>query len=226
MFIEFIGAAGVGKSYFAAKLLSALAQRGFDVLDFENIRIGRSPRNLNAVLGAAVLGWKIRPKSLRSYVKATKVLARQKIRRRITTDTHGIYICDEGIFHKMRTLFRNSRAQDMMEMSRLVLRYIELPDIIVIIENSSENILIRRSLRNRPGDAYSVASIREDVDLLNASVRTINDAQESTGGKLQVVRLNALTGGGRPDIISEELADVVLDRYSNTCTFQKTVLLS
>ena len=132
--VEFVGAAGVGKSFLAAKIYDELDRRNVSVMNFQLIPIRtNSVRNLLIVMRAAVITFLLNPKTLTLCMRSLKRLARYEIRRHSCESDHDIYICDEGIFQMLRSLHRNSRSHGMPEIADQLFKFVDLPDIVVVV---------------------------------------------------------------------------------------------
>lgn len=174
MLIEFVGASGIDKSLLAAKIYNELNQRNISVAKFKFIRIRRdSVRNLLIVVHATLVILLLMPEKLTKYVRSVRRLARYKIRQRSCESGHAVYICDEGIFQMLRSLHRNSRSHSMTDIADQLFKYVNLPDIVVVVEAGVEEILVRRSDRNRQNDSFNRESVKRDVLLLEDTIMAI-----------------------------------------------------
>lgn len=174
MLIEFVGASGIDKSLLAAKIYNELNQRNISVAKFKFIRIRRdSVRNLLIVVHATLVILLLMPEKLTKYVRSVRRLARYKIRQRSCKSGHAVYICDEGIFQMLRSLHRNSRSHSMTDIADQLFKYVNLPDIVVVVEAGVEEILVRRSDRNRRNDSFNRESVKRDVLLLEDTIMAI-----------------------------------------------------
>lgn len=73
----------------------------------------------------------------------------------------------------LRSLHRNSRSHSMTDIADQLFKYVNLPDIVVVVEAGVEEILVRRSDRNRQNDSFNRESVKRDVLLLEDTIMAI-----------------------------------------------------
>jgi len=192
MLVEFVGAAGVGKSYLAARVYDELIRRNVPVANLQLIGVRKgSVRNLWTVVEAAFVTLLLKPKRLAMYMRLARRLAKYKIRQRSYKSGHGVYICDAGIFQMLRALYRNSKSRCMTDIADRLFNYVKIPDVVVVVEATIEKIFARRSDRNRSNDSFSHNSVKRDVLLLEDTIRAIKHAQRVPNAKLHMIVIDA-----------------------------------
>lgn len=207
LLIEFVGAAGVGKSTLARKLYHALHLKGMPVSDFEAIAIKRHPFNVLHIARAIHLALLTRPRAASHLARAAKKIARYSTRQEIVRKAGGIYVCSDGMFHKLRLFYRRSRGLDMNQIAERVFTRISPPDIVVVVEACASTVYSRRLARNRHRDQYTRRSVQADVQLVDDSVKAIIHVQNSVDQKLRLIRVNAEHSDD--SAIMERLVDTV-----------------
>jgi hypothetical protein len=204
--VEFVGAAGVGKSFLSAKVHAVLEQRNVPVADLESTRIKTfDVRTASTLLHAAALAASIRPKSLHAYARAARGIAKVQLRWDMCRQRPGIYLCDEGLIHRLRGFSRASDRLGMTEIADRLVRHVVVGHVVVVVEASVDKILSRRTARHQPGDEFSRESVAADVDLLQQSIATIVHLQRSTGYGIRMIRVDGENGDF--DRLAEEIAD-------------------
>jgi hypothetical protein len=194
MLVEFVGAAGVGKSFLLARLRESLMRRDVLVTDFKGIRIRRfSVASVSAVFSALWLALLTRPVSCLVYFRNVRTLSAYAIRRRTAISEGSVYLCSEGLFHRIRRFHRSSKGVSMTRIAATLFKFIPPPDVVLVVEASVATIHARRTNRARPGDAFTWKSIHADVQLLADSVRAIENVQESIAPHLVVIRVDVDT---------------------------------
>ena len=218
LMVEFVGAAGVGKSTLAGAVYDSLTKRGIPANDMEALPVRKfRPGTFVFVLRAAFLAWLIKPKSTRSFATAVKKLARYDIRRRAASGAQGVHICSEGLFHGMRAFHRESRALDMIRIADRLCRYIEPPDVVVVVQASAEIVYARRVARARKNEVFSRVSVEADVRLVEDSVRTIEHVRRRIAPSLNVIRVNVESPGisSPADVLADTLEKLAIDVTSS-----------
>jgi len=172
--VEFVGPAGVGKSYIHARVMETCIKRGFDVqsLDIKMrslLRFG-FPRSL---IAAASLALALRPRSLRQSWRTVKILLRIILASRAVDGNGGVWVWSEGIFHRLRELGRLTRTSDMRWIAETISSHTRFPDVVVVLEGSAAAIYERRVKRGRSGDEFDLTSVEGDVRLVRDSIETI-----------------------------------------------------
>lgn len=213
MLVEFIGPAGVGKTFLSGRVLDGLRTRGIDAHNFDLIVIKKtSLRNLLLAVKATYLGLMTRPKSFFLCRHASKVIARYSIRRVLCEEVGGIHITSESLFHRMITLHRNSRSLGIVELADVLYRSNRSPDAVVVVEASPEKIFARRSERNRANDLFSPDSIRADIAIIRDCIEAMEHVQRTLDPQLRVIHVNAESDDG--DAIAEDIISVLAKNAS------------
>jgi thymidylate kinase len=188
--VEFVGAAGVGKSFLTAKLVGELQKRRLPVIDLARTPIKRSaPQNWAIAVAKTLAALELMPRSFSAYLATAKRLAKHEIRAAECRQDTAIFVLDEGIFQKIRAFYRNSRATDMLQITERVLRHASFPDVVVVVEGTVERVLTQRSQRKGRSTKFNRASIRNDVLLVADTIRTIEHTQRRSPG-LRMLRIN------------------------------------
>lgn len=221
LLVEFIGASGAGKTFLATKVISILADRGLPVTNFKHIEIKCTASNMLRAMRAAIIALRIKPKTLRGYVDTVFRLALHGIHYDVCRGIDRINVSDDGIFHKMRSMYRNSRLSSMEEVSDRIFSYVAVPDMIVVIEAGAEEIYARRSKRKRGNEAPTLRSIQDDISLLEKSIKTIKHVQRSTPGSLTMVRVCSMEN--EMEDSAERLATLAEGVFKNTFAYQECI---
>ena len=208
MLIEFIGAAGVGKSYLSGKVLEQLSGSGVVVGDFDLLEIRKAdPRNLLLAARAVLLAMAIRPKGRAEFMHAVRVISSYSIRRALCEKSEGVYLTSEGLFHRLISLHRRSKVSGMAQLARMLFRHIRPSDIVVVVEASPEKIYERRFARRRARDVFTRESVREDVTAVENTFEVMLDIQRTLSPGMRIVKVAAEEDGetGVVDIIMATL---------------------
>ena len=203
MLVEFIGAAGAGKSFLTDRVIDRLLSNGWSARNFDFIEIDKaSPRNLFLVLRAIYLCALTRPKALPLVRYSTEAIASYNIRREICDRADDISITSEGLFHHIITFQRNSKSLNMNQISSLLFRKIRPPELVVMVEVSAETVFTRRTRRNRENDHFSRESVMADVEVLRHSIDAMVHVQETLYPQMRVFRVNSEREGGDEAVAS------------------------
>lgn len=192
LLIEFVGAAGVGKSTVLKELIRLLRARGLQIVDMDSERIKISRLTTVAHLTtAAYLAILFRPRTVQAYRRTVMQLFGYSRRRTAARQANCIHLCSEGIFQKIRAIYRTHADLSMSGVADRIFRFMAVPDFVIVIEASTEVIFERRSGRARPDDILIRDSVCGDVLLLQESVRTIEHVQDTIAPHLRMIRVNA-----------------------------------
>lgn len=93
-----------------------------------------------------------RPSSLDDLKTFRKRFRRFQVRMRRYARGSGVYLVDEGVFQLMLVLFQKTAQRDMNLISRTLMRYLPLPDLVVFVKAPEETIEARRRLRGNARD--------------------------------------------------------------------------
>jgi deoxyadenosine/deoxycytidine kinase len=211
IFVEFVGAAGAGKSFIASKLCDELDRRRVRAMNLVDARIRKLDfRNYLIILHASLVALRIFPRSIVLHKKAIKRLAKLTIRRKTIASNTKVIVCDEGIFQIIRALFRNSRAASMIDVADRLKGFVEMPDIVVVVDASVDTVFARRTTRDRPGDMYDRNSVARDVSMVRETVAVAKHVQS-----FSEVDMNVLVVDVNPSdlhSVVEEVATLVESR--------------
>jgi broad-specificity NMP kinase len=186
LLVEFVGAAGVGKTVLAEAVGAALTRRELSVQMFRSMAV--DPSLLHRVQAFARAAWasaRLKPRTLRRFWLQAKNIARHQLRWN-SAGSGLVLLCDEGAFHRMRTIFRNSNGLAMKEIADRLVDHMALGDMVVVVTASVEKIQARRVARGKPGDKLDRESVQADVTLLEDSMATISHVK-SSGRRLRVL---------------------------------------
>jgi hypothetical protein len=191
LMVEFVGASGVGKSYLLARLSDVLRGRGEAVYDFDSISIRRShPRNILAIAKAILLVLRIKPTLVVAYPQSIRKFAGHSLKRNAANRMAGITLCCDGLFHKLRGLYKRSSGIRMEKLADILFRHVEPPDIVIVVEASAKTVYERRAERDRPGESFSPETVMVDVSLVKESIRNIEYVQRCIAYDLKMIRVN------------------------------------
>ncbi len=214
MLVEFIGAAGAGKSFLADRILRSLMEKGIAASNFDSIAFRKtSPRNLLMAARAAYLSLMARQKSLSCYARTFTIITRYSIRRVLCEQVSGIYITSEGLCHRIITMYRNSKVPDMYQLASMLYRRIDPPDVVVVVEVSPGTIFSRRSARNRADDIFTPESVNADAKIISESIEVMTQIKRTLHPPMRIMRVNAEEEGAR-GAIAEILAALESDYRS------------
>ena len=191
LMVELVGASGVGKSYLLARLSDTLRERGEAVYDFDSISIRKSsPLNIFAIVRAIVLVVRIKPGLIFTYPNFIRKLAGHFVKSNAARRMVGISLCCDGLFHKLRGLYKRSGGMQMEKLANILFRHVEPPDIVIVVEASASTVYERRVQRNRARDLFSPESVMNDVSLTQENIRSIDYVQRRIATDLKVIRVN------------------------------------
>jgi hypothetical protein len=206
--VEFIGAAGTGKTFLSDKLVDTLRDRKIAARHFNLIKIHKiAPRNLVLAIQAAYLAFLTRPKSIGHLVGAINVIARYSIRRVLCEHMTDICVTSEGLFHRIITLHRNSNARGIVEISDILFSKIRPPDVVIIIEADFEKVFARRKSRSRINDQFSIGSVKADIAAVREAEAAIVKIKDEKCLPARVLQLRTDEDGGEK--IIEDIFDVL-----------------
>lgn len=197
MLVEFIGAAGAGKSFLSERVIDELQSRGLVARNFDLIKIERAaPRNLALLAKAIYLAAIMRPKKPALMAQTIGDIARYSIRREICRQVEGIHITSEGLFHRIVGFHRNSGALAMTQLAGMLFSKIQPPAVVVVVEASAEKVFARRTARNRANDIFSLESVGADIAIVRECVATMEYVQRTLSSQMRILRLDANEEGG------------------------------
>jgi thymidylate kinase len=211
IFVEFVGAAGAGKSFIASALRNELVRREIGTADLLDVAISKVDfRNYLIFVDALLVTSRIFPRTLAPHINTIKRLAKLNIRRAAADAAKQVVVCDEGIFQIIRALYRNSRADSMIDVAAQLRHHVELPDIVIAVDASVDTVFSRRTERNRPGDRFDRESVTRDVTMIGDTVATVKHVQGLSGSNMEflIVDVNV----SRPRSVVDELAAVIESR--------------
>ena len=78
----------------------------------------------------------------------------------------------------------------MTDIADQLFKYVNLPDIVVVVEAGVEEILVRRSDRNRRNDSFNRESVKRDVLLLEDTIMAIKHVQRFLKANMQMIVLD------------------------------------
>lgn len=215
MIVEFVGAAGVGKTYFADRLVSLMQRRGVDARSFFMIPISRfSAKNVRDLVRASYLSFKTRPVTGRQFFRNATVIGSYAIRRRIGASQQMVGITCEGLFHQIITMKRQSRGLGANDLADILFAAIEPPDVVVLLDGCAEAVFARRRSRNRSNDVFDLNSVKQDLQDARAMVGVIEKVRANRKNDLELVVLDtdANAGTDLAPVIAARIADIVMRR--------------
>jgi thymidylate kinase len=208
LLVEFVGAAGVGKTVLAEAVGAALMRREIPVQMFRGTPVDPSPiRRARALARAAWVSARLKPRTLRNFWSQAHTIARHQLRWH-SVGSGRVLLCDEGAFHRMRGFFRNSNGLGMQDIADRLVDHMAMGDLVVVVTASVENIQARRVARGKPGDKLDRESVQADVTLLEQSLATISHVKNS-GRRLRVLLVDA--EGDGLDEATERVAAAVVE---------------
>jgi thymidylate kinase len=194
VFIEFVGAAGVGKTFLSHAVAAELTKRGIPAALFRSIPItGSWIRKAQAWLRAAWSAGLSRPRTLSAFRAQALHIARHQLRWESAREQPKVFLCDEGFFHRLRAFHRNSRGMKMMEIADRLEGRMAIGDVVVVVQATVETIRARRVARNKEGDKTDVDSVLADVRLMEQSLATALHVKSAVRPELHVLMVDAET---------------------------------
>jgi hypothetical protein len=192
--IEFVGAAGVGKSFFSERLAESLQAKGRRAAKLRVVPAELGLINIvKATATAAYVVFLVRPILVMTYQRSIKKLAKYILLSRACRDGAGMHLFDEGIFHRIRGLHRRCPNRSMEEVADIIFRFIDPPDVVVVLVATAAAIHKRRLERDRRRDVFSLANVENDVQLTEASVETIEHVQRTVAPAMRMICVNVET---------------------------------
>jgi adenylate kinase len=197
MMVEFVGAAGVGKTYLSGRVLETLRERGFAARDFTLIDKRRAGAHSLVLLAKAVgLAVRMRLRTPSAFRRSVEVIWKYTLRREVGRQLDGIQVTSEGLFHKIISFYRKSDGLDMNELADILFREIEPPDAVIVLEADPDIVFARRSARNRPNDRFSRESVRDDIAAVRRTVGAMEHIRATRNPAMQVLRIPLEEDGG------------------------------
>lgn len=211
MMVEFIGAAGAGKSFLSDRVREALKGRGMAAINFDLIEIDKvSPRNAFLVARAFFLTVMAKQKTLFCFKHTFETIARYSIRREVCEQVEGIHLTSEGLIHRIITIHRNSSGLGVDQLANMLYRRIRPPDVIVFVEVSAQTAFARRSARNRANDLFTRESVMADVKIIGESIEVMEHIKRTLHSPMRIVRVNTEQVGAE-DATAEVIAALTID---------------
>jgi hypothetical protein len=209
--VEFVGAAGVGKTFLSLAVAAELAKRGIPATLFRSIPVPSSRlRKAQAWLRAAWTAGLSRPRTLRALRAQTIHIARHQLRWEDAHEERQVLLCDEGFFHRLRAFHRNSRGMKMTEIADRLARRIAVGDVVVVVQASVETIRARRVARDKRGDKTDLDAVLADVRLMEESLETVLHVKSSVRPELRVLVVDAETD---QHVIVDRIASAAAEAY-------------
>ena len=197
MMVEFVGAAGVGKTYISERVLDTLRERGFTARDFTCIDKRRAGAHSLVLLAKAVgLAARMRLRNASAFRKSVEIIWRYTLRREVGKQLDGIHVTSEGLFHKIISFHRRSDGLDMNELADILFREIEPPDVVIVLEADPDVVFTRRLARNRPNDRFSHESVQDDTAAVRRTVGAVEHIRATRNPAMQVLRIPLGEDGG------------------------------
>jgi hypothetical protein len=197
MMVEFVGAAGVGKTYISERVLETLRERGFTARDFTLIDKRRAGAHSLVLLAKAVgLAARMRLRNPSAFRKSVEIIWKYTLRREVGKQLDGIQLTSEGLFHKIISFHRRSDGLDMNDLADILFREIEPPDAVIVLEADPDIVFARRSARNRPKDRFSHESVSDDIAAVRRTVGAVEHIRATRNPAMQVLRIALEEDGG------------------------------
>ncbi len=219
LYVEFTGISGSGKSTTFIEVSKELERRsiGFDNLNLVQTR-KISLNNFFIFFKCIGLTFYLNPKDLFGFKKILKNLASFQIRYLAASQNYKVHLMDEGIFHKIRDITRNSKEQEMIKVAKKIFRHIDPPDIIISIETNADIIFKRRIKRDRKNDVIDYRVISIYVSQYNETIETIEYIRDNKKKKLELVRIN-----NESDDYIENNAKIIVDEIEKQLFFKNDI---
>lgn len=193
--VELTGARGVGKSTTAGLIKAELTSRGvpFNVAanhsGFNSVTLRFSTAAAARKLEQHWRLWGVdTPEALSRYRERFR---HYQVRRLRYSRKTGIFLIDEGIFQLMMMIAIRS-GYDLEDISRTFSRLVPMPDIVISVEASEDEIAARRRMRHNAGDLLKPDvsdRSREGLKRTQAYLRCLPES----GGTTSVIIGNSAT---------------------------------
>jgi hypothetical protein len=191
LLVEFVGAAGSGKSIMCERLLEVLAARRIAFASFRTIAIRKhTPMAALIVMRAMLRALQLKPTTFRVYTNFAWTMAKHALRWRACAGMEGVIICDEGLLQRLRSFRRNSRETSMAALADKALRGAAVGRLVVILESDADTIFARRTARRKPDDLFTRESVADDVRLMRESIAMIDHLRKHGFHDMRVLRFN------------------------------------
>lgn len=180
---------------------STVIKKVFNILDekniaYDNLTIHKGKKikmkNIYPIFMALCLTFKFKPKSLLEAYKILRDLAFHFIISSSSDEGKIIKIYDEGIIHKARALRRFCEKPDLNRMLVASFKYVEIPDVLIVLEASPEVIYKRRKKRNRQNDVFNYETIKKETKDLEVEemFNVYRHDKNGLGKKIKIINVN------------------------------------
>jgi hypothetical protein len=217
MVVEFAGARAVGKSTLAPLVEAELRARG--------VALGGHAR-LGVVERLLVRLRTLRPRrAVRATVRswAPSSLDERSFDRRLTRYLHrmhrygrrpGVHVLAGGIGQMMMSVYAQTAQRDLVTVWNAFAAVLPLPDVVVVLEASPEEIAQRRARRGAAGDkAFPQLTPREQ-----AAVAALRSALTAGPALRRGVACAAARAHDDLPGLASEVADLIVARLPRECT--------
>jgi hypothetical protein len=214
--VEFVGAAGVGKSYWVTKVVEGCERRGIEIANMDVIPPRTNPLQLWAIaLRSAVLAVALRPNSPSDFLLVCKSLSRLTMVSSSAGGASGVSVCSEGFFQKIRAISRRVKIHDMREIAGMVMATMRPPDIVVVLEARASTIYRQRVARDRDGDRFTMDSVRQDVYKTRESSRAISHIKECLAPSMLAFWVDVEGSAIEPRVA--EICEAIMKKLRQQC---------
>jgi thymidylate kinase len=209
--VEFVGLNGVGKSTLAPLVVRELRKRG--------VPAGQSPTRRSAanvvMVGRAAYAWLsvcawLGPRRLRRANREgfPRRLWRYLLRMERFGRLDGVQVVDGGVTRLLMTLHMTEAHSDLLAAWRGLAARVPMPDRIVWIDASDEDIALRRAARAKATDLRVPRPTRAEHDALRSLRLVIAEIDGASAAPRFVMVMN---GRGSEERVAAAIVDAVVD---------------
>jgi deoxyadenosine/deoxycytidine kinase len=214
--IEFVGAAGCGKSHITDRLVEKLGTR---CIASKNVKIswlqilGYIARNINYTVQTCRFILQCRQKSYLNFRDSFTSVLIYQARVNIANRTGiPIIVFDEGILHKFRQIRNRSKISDLLyrsvdeEMRKLIF---SIPDLVVLVKCTAETVAKRRIQSGKV--AYREKDYRHYVTEMNDSFykATLHTDDDITSAKKELGFRSLIIDNDTHSSISDHIDHII-----------------
>lgn len=186
--IEFIGVSGIGKSTLVEEVMSLLKKQNINYVDLTTYKktvFG----NIAPLMKTLFIVSIFKPKSLKGFIQTFKKIGSHLITIHKGKNKNGIRVFDEGIFQKANAVARRYCNMEPLSFLNKSFKYIEKPDMLIVLEADPKLVFERRLKRNKPNDDLNYENIVRRHELLNKG-EDFNKALNNFNKEIKIIKLS------------------------------------
>lgn len=209
--VEFTGIAGIGKTTIVKQVSNKLEEQNIINFDLSSSKKKvKFHENFSIECFRDVL--LLRPKNLTGLLKNYRVLNSyfNKISRYMDI-LDGVVLLDEGIFHKIREIQRNSEDTSCIKVLDSINSHVQFPDYVIVLEADAETIYNRRFKRSRHRDNFNYEMIVKYVGDFSETLKMIEYSQKKYNSSMRIIKIKY-----NDYILPEQAADIIIGEILET----------